>query len=192
MKYLPFYEGRFLTEPGQPGNTGGSWVATFTAVPNLDGTFAILYFSLLSFSASDFLFVCFVLTMLNLIHNEKFQDTRRTTNKYRNGFLLYVEGLRTIMHINPSIYCGKPFQCLFAVLLVSWNFSLWIKFNMSWKKQSAEAGLAGLSPREAALGTLWDETMIMKMPDPLGHIPDLLRVKKEDLFMVVRFYCIQS
>ena len=29
---------------------------------------------------------------------------------------------------------------------------------MSWKKQSAEAGLAGLTSREAALGTLWDET----------------------------------
>ena len=63
---------------------------------------------------------------------------------------------------------------------------------MSWKKQSAEAGLAGLSPREAALGALWDETMVTKMLDPLGHIPDLSRVKKEELFMVVRFYCIQS
>ena len=38
---------------------------------------------------------------------------------------------------------------------------------MSWKKQSAEAGLAGLSPREAALVALSDETMVMKMPDPL-------------------------
>ena len=41
---------------------------------------------------------------------------------------------------------------------------------MSWKKQSAEAGLAGLTPREAALGALWDETMVKKMPDPLGQI----------------------
>ena len=47
---------------------------------------------------------------------------------------------------------------------------------MSWKKQSAEAGLAGLSPREAALGALWDETMVKKMPDPLGQILDLSRV----------------
>ena len=62
---------------------------------------------------------------------------------------------------------------------------------MSWKKQSAEAGLAGLTLREAALGALWDETMVKKMPDPLGQILDLSRVK-EDLFMVVRFYCIQS
>ena len=60
------------------------------------------------------------------------------------------------------------------------------------KKQSAEAGLAGLTPREAALGALWDETMVKKMPDPLGQILDLSCVKKEDLFMVVRFYCIQS
>ena len=39
---------------------------------------------------------------------------------------------------------------------------------MSWKKQSAEAGLAGLTPREAALGALWNETMVKKMPDPFG------------------------
>ena len=63
---------------------------------------------------------------------------------------------------------------------------------MSWKKQSAKAGLAGLSLREAALGALWDESMVKKMPDPLGQILDLSCVKKEDLFMVVRFYCIQS
>ena len=63
---------------------------------------------------------------------------------------------------------------------------------MSWKKQSAEASLAGLSPREAALGALWDETMVKKMPDPLGQILNLSRVKKEDLFIMVRFYCIQS
>ena len=62
---------------------------------------------------------------------------------------------------------------------------------MSWKKQSAEAGLAGLTPREAAMGTLWDEDMVTKMPDPLDHIIDLSCVKKEDLFMVVRFYCMQ-
>ena len=58
---------------------------------------------------------------------------------------------------------------------------------MLWKKQPAEAGLAGLTPREAALGALWDETMVKKMPDPLGKILDLSCVKKEDLFMVVRF-----
>ena len=52
--------------------------------------------------------------------------------------------------------------------------------------------MAGLTLREAALGALWDETMVKKMPDPLGQILDLSRVKKEDLFMVVRFYCIQS
>ena len=32
---------------------------------------------------------------------------------------------------------------------------------------------------------------LKKMPDPLGQILDLSHVKKEDLFMVVRFYCIQ-
>ena len=62
---------------------------------------------------------------------------------------------------------------------------------MSWKKQSAEAGLAGLTLREAAMGALWDENMVTKMPNPLGHIIDLSHVKKEDLFMVVRFYCMQ-
>ena len=63
---------------------------------------------------------------------------------------------------------------------------------MSWKKQSVDVGLAGLTLREAALGALWDETMVKKMPDPLGQILDLSCVKKEDLLMVVRFYCIQS
>ena len=58
---------------------------------------------------------------------------------------------------------------------------------MLWKKQPAEAGLAGLTPREAALGALWDETLVKKMTDPLGQILDLSCVKKEDLFMVVRF-----
>ena len=66
INYLPLYKGRFLAEPGRPGNTGGSWVATFAAVPNLDGTFAILYFWRLCFSASDFLFVFFVLTIFTM------------------------------------------------------------------------------------------------------------------------------
>ena len=66
IKYLPEYKGRFLNEPGRPGNMGGSWVATLAAVPNLDGTFAILYLFLLSFSASDFRFVCFVLTIFTM------------------------------------------------------------------------------------------------------------------------------
>ena len=90
------------------------------------------------------------------------------------------------MHINPSIYCGKPFQCLLAVLLQVIEFCH-CKFDISWKKQSAEAGLAGLTLREATLGTLWDETMVKKMPDRLGQILDVSCVKKEDLFMVVRF-----
>ena len=34
--------------------------------------------------------------------------------------------------------------------------------------------------------------MVKMMPDPLGQILDLCHVKKEDLFMVVRFYSIQS
>ena len=67
-----------------------------------------------------------------------------------------------------------------------------LKIRHVLEKQSAEAGLPGLSLREAALGALWDETMVKKMPDPLGQILDLSRVKKEDLFMVVSFYCIQS
>ena len=56
---------------------------------------------------------------------------------------------------------------------------------MSWSKQSAEAGLGGLTPREAALGVMCDEEICLKMPDPLGHFPDLSIVKKEDLFLVV-------
>ena len=56
---------------------------------------------------------------------------------------------------------------------------------MSWKKQSAEAALAGLTLREAALGALWDETMVKKMSDPLGQILDLSHVKKvHGLFQV--------
>ena len=106
IKYLPLYEGRFFNEPGLPGNTGGPWVATFAAVPNLDGTFAILYLFLLSFSVSDF---CFCLLCFNHLYNDKFQDMRRTANKRWNGFPLYIEGLHAIMRINPSIYCGKPF-----------------------------------------------------------------------------------
>ena len=34
---------------------------------------------------------------------------------------------------------------------------------------------------------MWDLDMIQNIPDPLGHIIDLASVKKEDLFMVVRF-----
>ena len=56
---------------------------------------------------------------------------------------------------------------------------------MSWSKQSAEAGLGGLTPREAAVGAMFNKDMIFKMPDPLAHFPNLSLVKKEDLFMVV-------
>ena len=49
---------------------------------------------------------------------------------------------------------------------------------MSWQKQAAVVGLAGLSSHEAALGALCCEQFQL-MPDPLA------RVKKEDSFMVV-------
>ena len=49
---------------------------------------------------------------------------------------------------------------------------------MSWQKQAAAVGLAGLSPREAALGVLCCEQFQL-MPDRLAG------VKKEDMFMVV-------
>ena len=56
---------------------------------------------------------------------------------------------------------------------------------MSWKKESAAAGLAGLTPREAARGAMYSRDF-QKMPDPLaGVLPDPLGVKKEDMFMVV-------
>ena len=45
--------------------------------------------------------------------------------------------------------------------------------------------MGGLTPREAALGVMCDEEICLKMPDPLGHFPDLSIVKKEDLFLVV-------
>ena len=51
---------------------------------------------------------------------------------------------------------------------------------MSWKKESAAAGLAGLTPREAARGAMYCREF-QKMPDPLaGVLPDpLAGVKKE-------------
>ena len=49
---------------------------------------------------------------------------------------------------------------------------------MSWQKQAAVVGLAGLSPCEEALGALCCEQFQL-MPDPLAG------VKKEDMFMVV-------
>ena len=49
---------------------------------------------------------------------------------------------------------------------------------MAWQKQSAAVGLAGLTPREAALGALCCEQFQL-MPNPLAG------VKKEDMFMVV-------
>ena len=48
---------------------------------------------------------------------------------------------------------------------------------MSWKKDSAVVGLAGLTPAEAAKGALLCEEF-QNMPDPLD-------VKKEDLFLLV-------
>ena len=91
MKYLPLYEGRFLIEPGRPGNTGGSWVATLAAVPNLD--FAILYLFRLSFSASDFHFVllCFNHVELNSQwqisgHEENCQTILKCLSTVSRGF----------------------------------------------------------------------------------------------------------
>ena len=62
---------------------------------------------------------------------------------------------------------------------------------MSWKKESAAAGLAGLTPREAARGAMYRREF-QKMPDPLaGVLPDpLAGVKKDDMFMLVStVYC---
>ena len=52
------------------------------------------------------------------------------------------------------------------------------EFNMSWAKESAQTGLAGLTPREAVRGVL-TLAEFQQMPDPLdpfGHI-----VKEEDV-----------
>ena len=49
--------------------------------------------------------------------------------------------------------------------------------RMSWKKDSAAVGLAGLTPVEAVKGALLCEEF-QNMPDPLD-------VKKEDLFLLV-------
>ena len=49
--------------------------------------------------------------------------------------------------------------------------------RMSWKKDLAAVGLAGLTPAEAAKGALLCEEF-RNMPDPLD-------VKKEDLFLLV-------
>ena len=47
--------------------------------------------------------------------------------------------------------------------------------DMSWKKSSADAGLAGLKPEEAAKGALfWEE--FQNMPDPLDDPRSVLRV----------------
>ena len=46
---------------------------------------------------------------------------------------------------------------------------------MSWQKTSADAGLAGLKPEEAAKGALfWEE--FQNMPDPLDDPRSVLRV----------------
>ena len=120
-----------------------------------------------------------------------FNDLKKNHQQTLKWLSTVDRGINTHYCVQTSHYSGKPFQCLLAVLLQVIQFCYW-KFDMSWKKQSAEAGLAGLTLREAALGALWDETMVKKMPDTLGQILDLSRVKKEDLFMVVRFYSIQS
>ena len=61
---------------------------------------------------------------------------------------------------------------------------------MSWKEESATAGLAGLTPREAARGAMY-RPEFQKMPDPLSKVlPDpLAGVKKEDMFMLVSTVC---
>ena len=46
-------------------------------------------------------------------------------------------------------------------------------------------GLGGLNPQGGSSGVMYDEDICLKMPDPLGHFPDLSIVKKEDLFLVV-------
>ena len=60
---------------------------------------------------------------------------------------------------------------LFMVILVFF-------VSMAWQKESAAVGLAGLSPREAALGALCCEQFQL-MPDPLAG------VKKDDMFLLV-------
>ena len=49
---------------------------------------------------------------------------------------------------------------------------------MAWQKQSAEVGLASLTPHEAGLGALYCKEFQL-MPNPLAG------VKKEDMFMLV-------
>ena len=50
---------------------------------------------------------------------------------------------------------------------------------MSWKKESAKLGMAGLIPRETAKGALMCE-VFQKMPDPLdtGPFSDLFKEVK--------------
>ena len=77
----------------------------------------------------------------------------------------------------PLIKLGSHFLHSFASFQVRCYPAATLTLTMSWKKDSACVGLAGLMPAEAAKEALLCEEF-QNMPDPLD-------VKKEDLFLLV-------
>ena len=115
-----------------------------------------------------FLAVSFVLTILSSITLNYLKRCKWVKEMaYQLDWRIYCIQMHKITLESHFLY-------LFASVQVVCGYPTVLK--MSWKKDSASVGLAGLTPHEAAKGAL--------LCEEFQNIPDPLDIKKEDLFLL--------
>ena len=83
-----------------------------------------------------------------------------------NDFPHWWQGYCTFLCMIPSYQSGKSLHSIISWFVVVIWVCEFVFIKMSWTKQSAEAGLVGLTEREAARGALCEEAFQF-MPTPL-------------------------
>ena len=91
----------------------------------------------------------------------KLNDLKENRQQTLKWLSTVVRGLRAIMHINPSIYSGKPFQCLLVVLLQVIEVCH-CKFDMVKTKQTKR--------KSEAEKERWEKYRIAKVPSRFGTV----------------------
>ena len=66
-------------------------------------------------------------------------------------------------------HCSR-FSCNCQLKSIEFTLKYFRNLTMSWKKESAQVGLAGLNPLEAARGAMF-LPVFQDMPDPLNPQP---------------------
>ena len=142
-------------------------------IPHLDGSFTKSSLSI--FFLSSLLGVYFILTIFMNTNSQTQITTTNCKMMLCNDFPHWWEGYCALLHMIPSCQWGKSLHSIISRFMVVIWICEFVFIKMSWAKQLAEAGLAGLTEREAARGVLCEEAFQF-MPTP--HVRHVIVVSK--------------